>query len=476
MKKFFKIFFIFGFIFVLFLYFLGSCCSSSSSSEIKKKVSPEDYEDLINDFCKSSFMLDAYADNVVIDKLDDFFNKTNIYDYYDFVNGYIDYVKNPDYYPSETFPIVDKSTSNNPVSSFTIPFHYNFYGKNRITYSNGVSETVVCRLDTDLTTFNNFFVKGHVTFTRSNSLGYYTSFGFDVRAVSLDSYFSGNTGFAFVYYPLNFNVSGIDTNSETWLNLLNSPKRLVFYSSLVNNIHTLTSSSSNVATFSNFVSSNNNSSGFSCNFFVTSQVYSNDYNFISSLQNYQGSSRTKSVNVYYNNHAGDTVTVNNYNQYIDYGYVYNNITGSLEFNPDVFADFFNNSIRPQLEVKFNDIFSKMPDIDATINNYTGELNNLVELINQSSTTSTTISSSYPLVTTAFTFPSEFFKTYPTLTSDDPDINITTVSIAVGGSFPDDIKHGVEWWVTQATNFLIDSDLFPILLIIISATITISVFL
>ena len=473
MKKFLKIFFIFVFIFVLFLYFLGSCCSSSSSSSSFKKLTLDEYENLINDVCKSNFVLDAYADNPIIDKLDDFFNKTNLYNYGDFVNGYIDYVKNPDYYPSETFPLVDKSTVDNPITSFTVPLHYNFYGKNRITYSNGVSEVVVCRLDADLTTTTNRFAKGHVTFTRSNSLGYYTSFGFDIQSVALNTYFSGNSGFVFVYYPLTTNVSGIDTNSESWLNLLNSQKRLVFYSSLTNNIHTLTSSSSSAASLSDFVSFNNSSSGLSCNFFVTSQAYSNDYNFISSFQDYQGSTRTKSVNVYYNNHAGDTVTVNNYNQYADYGYVYNNITGSLEFNPDIFVDFFNKSIRPKLEVEFNDIFSKMPDIDAIIKNYTGQLNNLVELINQSSSSS----SSFPLATTGtcFTFPPDFFKTYPTLTTE-PDITITTVSVGVSGSFPPDVKRGVEWWITQATNFLIDSDLLHLLLIIVSVTITISIFL
>ncbi|MDE5772387.1 MAG: hypothetical protein K2I06_12305, partial [Ruminococcus sp.] len=279
---------------------------NSSTENSIVEVLPDDYEKIMNDFVSGNvnFSLMAYAaDNPIVDKLDEFFDKTNLYDISDFVSGYFDYLANPDYYPEETapLPVVGKSDSDNPVTSAVIPYHYNAYGKERIIYPSGVTELVVCRFDADLIS-DSSKAKGHITFTRSNSLGYATSFGFDIRLTNISQTFNSSSGFTFVYKPLATNVTGIENFSP----YVGNNYRVSFYSSTVNDINNFYATSDTSLNYSRFINNSTPVINKSTNIFCVSQVFSNDYDFINSVYNYQNNSRTKSVNFYYNNHAGDT--------------------------------------------------------------------------------------------------------------------------------------------------------------------------
>lgn len=427
---------------VLFaLYLLGSCSSRVPVREIEAstptqsfiEVDVDEYEKRLQDaildrtsfFSSYNTFLTANAFNPN-DVLNDFFEKTNVYKVNDWLSGYLDYLRNPDYYPDDNVnvpPPVNSSNSENPVTSTLIPYHYNAYGKMRLVYNGGVSELVVCRFDADLSTSTQIG-KGHVFITRNSSDGYSTSFGFDVNLTGVIRNFNSTNAFIFSYRPLDSNVTGIDTTSITWKNLVvsTSTRSICFSSELTNSIRTSDIKINTPASYDSFIIS---STGSPYNSYTVSQTLSNHYEFNVGLSNYQSNnSRTKSVNVYYNNNAQSTVTTNNYNQYSDYGYTYNNITGSLEFNPDVLANYFNNSIKPALELGFDDLFSAFPDIDATLKDYTGELNNIVELIeqNNTSTQTTATTPSLPVVTgdinvsVDVTFPDEFYKQYPALTT------------------------------------------------------------
>lgn len=468
--------------FVLMLYFMGSCSHrvpikhTDLVPRVYTEVPLDEYEKHLNDEMKHTSLsykpLEAYAG--VSDTLDNWFDKTNLYDVYDFTKGYFDYLKNPDYYPEDDNnipPPVNTSKEDSPVTSAIIPYHYNAYGKERVNYNNGVYEIVVCRFDADLS-INSSPAKGHITFTRNSSAGYSTSFGFDVKLFSVSQSFNSNTGFSFNYTVLDTNVSGIDTISTDWKNINGKAVRVYFDSSLTNNIHTTTYISNTVASISAFVSSNTSTN--SQNRFTVSQTFSNDYTFNTSLNDYQNSGRTKSVNVYYNNHAMDVVTTNNYNNYSEYGYTYNSVTGSLELNPNVIADFFDTSIKPQLDLKFDDLFSVMPDIDATIKDYTGETNNLVEVIQQSTSTATTPAGTYPVATGDIniefnvTFPEEYYKKYPAFTTTPSyKVNEPDLDFAFGEKLPNETLSVAGKFLNGANNLVHESGLFPFVLFSVS---------
>ncbi len=488
MKKLLKKIFLFVIVFLVTLYFIGSCTErpaeykpkDESNTPVYTELTPDEYQRQMDELIKKpsasqtffkSHILQAHADNAVIDKLDEWFDKTNLYKIDDFVSGYFDYLRNPDSYPEDIPnipPPKGKSKETAPVTSYTIPFSYNFYAKNRITYNNGVSEIVVCRMNFDLgsTSATRY---GHVTFTRSSSAGYATSFGFDIQSVGLSKSYSSSQAFSVSYIPVKSNVSGIDISNNS--SFFNYSRSAYFVSGTTNSIYTKNAGNSTV-NFDDIATMSTTSTWY--NRFTICQTFSNDYTFIQGLDSYQGGSRVKSVNKYYDNHMGDTITTNNYNNYKDYGVTYNNVTNSLEFDPDVLAGYFNGTIKPSLEAGFDSVFSVAPDIGAEINGYTGELNNLVQLIQQS--TSTTTGATYPVatgdinvnVTVDVTFPEEFYKKYPALTTEpafvaeNPDVDFAFDSplpvrgLQVAGRF-----------ITLASDFIYDTGLMPVALMCVS---------
>ncbi|MDE6501508.1 MAG: hypothetical protein K2L10_05445 [Ruminococcus sp.] len=488
MKKLLKKIFLFLMVFLVTLYFIGSCTErpdykpkEESNTPVFTELTPDEYQRQMDEIIKKqpvtqtvfkSHMIQAYADNAIIDKLDEWFDKTNLYKIDDFVSGYFDYLRNPDSYFDDipnVPPPKGKSKEAAPVTSYTVPVSYNFYAKNRITYNNGVSEIVVCRMNFDYgsTSATRY---GHVTFTRSSSAGYATSFGFDIKSVGLALSFSSSQAFSVNYMPVKSNVSGIDINSNS--SFFNYSCSAYFVSGTTNSIYTKNAGNSTVR-FNDIAFSGSNSDWY--NRFTICQTFSNDYTFIQCIDSYQGGNRVKSVNKYYDNHMGETITTNNYNNYKDYGVTYNKVTNSLEFDPDILAGYFNGTIKPSLEAGFDSVFSVVPDIGAEINGYTGELNNLVEIINQSTATATT-GGTYPVatgdinvnVTVDVTFPEEFYKKYPALTTEpafvaeNPDVDFAFDSplpvrgLQVAGRF-----------ITLASDFIYDAGLMPVALMCVS---------
>lgn len=193
MKKFFKRLILFVSVFIVTMYFIGSCTSDNkvakkNNSKEVHEVTPEDYEKemqkLIDGQASFDFGLTAYADNVIDDVgqvYKDMWESTPAYNIYDYLKSKseLDTVNNTHgggghyRYPSET----DKST-------VTINYEYDFYGKNRVVYSNGVWEIIECRLLTSEARSDGSKT-GVVKYTRTNQNYSTTSFSFDISALSV---------------------------------------------------------------------------------------------------------------------------------------------------------------------------------------------------------------------------------------------------------------------------------------------------
>lgn len=505
MKKFFKGFFLVLLVFMIFLYFVGSCTerpeykpSSDTGTDTPAytEVKPDEYEDIMNRAINSSssFFLTAHAsdDSSLLDKIDklnEFTDLTNYYNFRDGIKDYLDYLRDPDdgyFYDHSNYPPVDSSSFEKPVTSVNIPKQYDICAKNRINYANNVYEIVDIQVSFTNPTTSDEVKNGHILFVRRNSLGYSTSFGFDIYANRMLSSWGSSYGFGIEFMALKSGMTGFDMPGDE--SFFTSSKGLYFKSESTNSIATASVNSSGI--FSKSSLCNNSSkpqiSSYGINVYTLCQAVSNDYSFITSLNSYQGSNYSKSVNYYYNNNAGDTVTTNNYTKYSDYGYTYNSVTNSLEFDPDVFANWFDADIVPKLQLTYDDIFSKFPDINATFNDYTGELNNLIEIYNQSTETITTSAISNPpatvtgngnggcdcdiyvTVTVDVTLPEEFYRKYPTLTTEpafvakNPDTDY-----AFDEPLPLEILKTSGNILTMVSDIITDSGLMPMYIMCIA---------
>lgn len=65
--------------------------------------------------------------------------------------------------------------------------------------------------------------------------------------------------------------------------------------------------------------------------------------------------------------SGDTINQNNINNYSQYGYSWNSVTNTVEFDPDVLAAYINGELLPQLMALYIDAYQHFPDVDADIN-------------------------------------------------------------------------------------------------------------
>ncbi len=492
MKKFFKVFALIMLVFLVFLYFLGSCTSDPEHNKNDNvvefhEVTPEEYEKemqkLIGSQASFDFSLTAYADNVIDDVgqvYKDMWESTPAYNIYDYLKSKseLDTVNNTHgggghyRYPSTD----DKSTA-------IINYEYDIYGKNRVVYSNGTWEIIECRILTSAPVTTGLKT-GAVKYTRTNQNYSTTSFSFDISLYGLSQSFGSSSAFTFSFTGLDSYCAGCSENFIK--NYLKKSHFLRFEGSNVNSLKQFDVSTS-TAILMQFICYDSWSGSYPNVFSICSSV-SNDYEFSQSIDNYYAKfGLWKMPNLYYNNNAGDTINQTNINNYKQYGYTYNEITNSIEFDPDVFLNYFDLNIKPQLQAEFDSIFSKFPDINAKFGDLEIEYTNLVDIINNinnsTTTTTTTVTGTYPIVTTGgggcdcdiyvtvtvdVTFPEEFYKKYPTLTTepafvaDSPDIDY-----ALDEPLPLEILGSAGQFLTTFSDILTDNGLMPLYMMCIA---------
>lgn len=493
---------------MIFLYFVGSCTERSDYQPKEEKgytpeyteLTPDEYQKQMDELVKQqpvtqtafkSPFLTAHA-SWQDDLLNNFFNETAIPfggctfgDVADFVSGYLDYLKDPDGYfaDNEDYPVVSEDdVSAEPKEEVTIPYQYDFYGKNKVVYSNGTYEIITCRIIT--TSAKSSGKTGQIRYTRENQYHQFTQFGFDIRVSAISGNFSSSSGFVVTYYGLTSNTFGL-TSDFTSSSIISSHKA-VFLGSSENSLKQFNINNTNSVKISAICDIYNSNT--SPNYFSISSTTTNDYEFSQSVTNYYFKyNYWRFPNVYYNNNAGDTITKNNINNYNQYGYTYNTITNGIEFDPNVYADFFDLNIKPKLELEFDSIFSKFPDIDATYSDddTTINYNDLITIINeiQATATSTTtfitttaVTGTYPLMTgdinvnvdVTMTFPPEFYKTYPALTTEpafvaeNPDVDF-----ALDEPLPLEILDSSGKVFSILGDFVQDSGLMPLYIMCIA---------
>ncbi len=499
MKKFFKKFLFFVLLFLVIMYFIGLCTErpeykpkEENNIPVYTELTPEEYQrrmdELINKppVTKTSFkssILQAHASSVKetyekFVEFTSFFSPDELLD--NWFSGYND-IK--DYFSgNESYPVDPVE----PKESVTIPFQYEFYGKNRVVYNNGTYEIITCKIMTS-DSVSTKKKTGVVRYTRTNSYGDYTSFSFEISAYKIVRTFSATEGFNIQFYGLKSYMSGLTSNFIE--KYLTSMHRAYFVGSSTNSLKQFNINSSDTVSIDKICY---NGLGNACpNHFSISSTSSNDYEFSQSINDYYNKFNCWHFpNVYYNNKAGNTVTQNNVENYSQYGYTYNNVTNSIEFDPNVYADFFDLNIKPKLKAEFEAIFSHFPDIDATYSddNTNIHYNDLVEIIKQiqqptETTVTTAVTSTYPVATgnvnvnVEVTFPAEFYKTYPPLNTEpafvaeNPDVDF-----ALDSPLPVRALEVSGGLITLSSNFIEDAGLMPVVLMGIALGLVVMFFL
>lgn len=409
MKKFLKILAIFGLIFLVFCYFLGACTadSNNNNNKITHEVSPEEYEREMQNLVGSQFLgLTAHADDVT-DNVINFrkiWESTPAYNIYDFLRNRTD------------IEIINSSGNHGggghyryPVeddkSTVVINYEYDFYGKNRVVYSSGAWEIIECRLLTS-DARSDGTKTGVVKYTRTNQNYSTTSFSFDISVVSITQVFNSTTGFYIKFKGLTSYTQGC---TQAFLDkYLTSEHIAEFIGSATNDVKQINYNSTK--SYGQEIICWGSRGGYP-NIFSLCSTVSNDYEFSQTLDNYyNNNSFWRLPNLYYNNNAGDTINQTNVNNYKQYGYTYNTDTNSIEFDSDVFFNYFDTTLKPLIHTEFDSIFSKFPEISAKFGDLDIEYTNLVDIINNINSTTTT--------TTTGT------GTYPVVTGGDINVNVT----------------------------------------------------
>ncbi|MCM1506185.1 MAG: hypothetical protein NC177_03480 [Ruminococcus flavefaciens] len=506
MKKFLKKFGLFLVLFLVIMYFIGSCTEHPDYQPKEEKgytpeyteLTPDEYQKQMDELVKQppvtqtafkSPVMTAYADfsslyYTLYDTLKEYYDKTTYFFRDNWLIGAKD-IYNYFFDDNESYPSAEDDVSVEPKEEVTIPFQYDFYGKNRVVYDNGTYEIITCRIIT--TSAKSSGKTGHIRYTRENQYHQFTQFGFDIRVSNLSRKFDNNEAFTVVYYGLKSGMSGL-TSSFVDSELASSHKA-VFLGNSKNSLKQFNAHFVNAVEISDICDIYNSSS--SPNYFTISSTTTNDYEFSQSVNNYYFNYKYwRLPNVYYNNNAGDIITKNNINNYNEYGYTYNTVTNSIEFDPNLYADFFDLNIKPQLELEFDRIFSKFPDIDATYSDDDTTINyidlvTIMKEIQATSTTTTAVTGTYPLMTgdinvnvdVTMTFPPEFYKTYPALTTEpafvaeNPDVDF-----ALDEPLP---VHALEvsgGLLTLASSFFDDVGLMPIILMSVALGFVVMFFL
>lgn len=436
------------------------------------ELTPDEYQKQMDEIVKrppitqtafKSHILQAHASNLT-DLLRDYWEDTAFFDLDNWEIGWKDitgvFTKDNPAYPSNDFE--------KPVESVKVPFQYEFYGKNRVVYGNGTYEIIECRLMTSDPVGSSSKEKtGHVMYRRTNQYHSTTSFAFDISVINIGRSFSSSNAFAVNYYGLDSNTHGLTQSFIT--SYLTSNHYAVFQGSSVNSLKRFNLSTNTAVEIKDICW--RVTAGYYPNVFSISSTVTNDYEFSQSVNNYYtNNSYWRFPNVYYNNNAGDTITKNNISNYNDYGYTYNDITNSIEFDPDIFAGFLDNDIIPKFKLAFDDIFSHFPDIDAEFGDLDLKYTNIVDIMNEINNPPATTTGIYPVVTgdvnvnvsVDVTFPPEFYKTYPPLTTQpafiakNPDIDY-----AFDEPLPLEILNSSGKILNMATEILTDNGLMPV---------------
>lgn len=490
MKKLLKRLLLFVLVFLVTTYFIGSCTERPEEYKPKDEnsvpeyteLTPDEYQKQMDELVKrppvtktsfKSHVLQAHAESLS-DKLDNFFDKTGFYDYSDFMQGYWNYLTDKDdgfFSKNDSYPVDPVE----PKESVTVPFQYEFYGKNRVVYNNGTYEIIECRIFTTGARSDGKKT-GSVKYTRTNQYHQYTSFSFDISVYSITRSFNSDGAFTISYNGLKSYTQGL---TQSFIdNYLCKAHFAKFLGSSKNSLYQF-NIKSDVSVPIQIICNNSFYNTYP-NVFSISSTVTNDYEFSQSVNNYYINNKYwRFPNVYYNNRAGDKITQNNVSNYNDYGYTYNSVTNSIEFDPDVYADFFDLNIKPQLKLAFEDIFSHFPDIDATYSDddTTINYNDLITIMHEIQATTTTVvttTGTYPVMTgdinvnVDVTFPEEFYKKYPALTTEpafvaeNPDVDF-----ALDAPLPVRALKTAGSFITLASNFIEDSGLMPIALMFVS---------
>lgn len=400
MKKFLKILAIFGLIFLVFCYFLGACTADSNNNNNNEihELTPEEYEQEMQDLVGSQFDfgLTAHAESVV-DSAEQLWRNvwelTPAYNIYDYLakKKELDTINNSHggggHY---RYPVADDK------STVVINYEYDFYGKNRVVYSSGAWEIIECRLLTSEARSDGLKT-GVVKYTRTNQNYSTTSFSFDVSVLAITQVFNSTTGFYIKFKGLESYTQGC---TQAFLDKYLTTEHIAeFVGSATNDVKQI-----------NYNSTKSYGQEVICwgargsypNIFSLCSTVSNDYEFSQTLDNYYNNNGLwRLPNLYYNNNAGDTINQTNVNNYKQYGYTYNTETNSIEFDSNVFLNYFDTTLKPLIQSEFNSIFSNFPDISAKFGDLDIKYTNLVDIINNinsTTTTTTTITGTYPVVT------------------------------------------------------------------------------
>ena len=468
--------------FLIFLYFVGSCTErpeeytpavENNVIPAYTELTPDEYQKQMDEIVKrppvtqtafKSPILQAHASEFT-DLISNYLEDTALFWYDNWQIGWKDITgrftkDNP------AFPSAD---TEEPVESVTVPFQYEFYGKNRVVYGNGTYEIIECRLMTSNPVGNTGKKTGHVMYRRTNQYHSTTSFAFDISVIGIIKSFSSSYAFTVEFFGLNSNTQGLTQDFIS--SYLNRNHFARFQGSSVNSLKVF-NISGNISISAEYICWNSIMQ-FYPNVFSISSTVTNDYEFSQSVNNYYVNNKYwRFPNVYYNNNAGDTITQNNVSNYADYGYTYNNITNSIEFDPDVFAGFLDADVIPKFKLAFDDIFSHFPDIGAKFGDLDVKYTNIIDIMNEINNPNlpATTTVMYPVVTgdmnvnvaVDVTFPPEFYKTYPALTTEpvfvakNPDIDY-----AFDEPLPLEILNSSGKILTIATEILTDNGLMPV---------------
>lgn len=408
MKKFLKIFVIFLLIFLVFLYVLGSCSSSRQEPEHINyhEVTFDEYQKEMQDFIdnQASFVFNAYADDKSYTEIiKDYYKNTEFFDFDNWLTG-VKELKQMYIDTNNAF----KSTVNDDTNEtyLVVPCTYEFYGKNLIVYGSGSTwENVEVWLSTT-SAVTDGSKTGTIRVRRTNQNYSYTTFQFDISVSDISLSSSSYADVFVTFTGLSSNLAGCDSDL---LSYLSATHIVSFCVSSVNTVKTFKSSSNSL--LSNYVLFWNikKSSSYYPNCYTLSSLITNDYTFSNSIDVKCSNEKcVKPLNFYYNNNANSVVNTNNINNYNDY--VYNNDTNTIDVDLPSLLAYFDAELSPQLQLLFDDLFSCFPDINVDISSDDDDINynNLIDIINQLNTTTTSTATG----------------TYQINTADDININVT----------------------------------------------------
>ena len=487
MKKFFKKIVLFVLVFLVTLFFIGSC--TERPEEYKPKVesgipvytelTPDEYQTQMDELVKqpptlkkSCWSLQAYA--VTSEELiDKWYTETGVYPVADFLSGWFDYIRDPDggyFDDNPAYPV----KSEEPKESVTIPYQYEFYGKKRVVYKNGTYEIITCKVVTNDARSSG--KTGAVLFTRENNLHQMTRFSFDIRLTGFTKVFDSRYAFRANFVGLSGGYSS-GLTSDFISNNLTKLHQVYFTGSSENKLFQTILNRTDAVTIAEICGSDTSST---IQYFTISTITSSDYEFSQTVTNYYGDHNYWSFpTIYYDMHSGDTVTKNNVTNYSSYGYYYNDTTDSIDFDPSAFAGFFEEIISPLVLSTFNSFFSSFPGVGAVFPDTGGERNDLVT----PSEPTTTSTGTYPVstgdisVNVDVTFPEEFYRKYPALTTEpafvaeSPDFDF-----ALDSPLPVRALETAGGLITLASDFIDDAGLMPVALMSVALGLAVMFFL